>query len=507
METAFAFEQIKRSLRGLEPLRQNEMRIECDLTQALPYRDLLDGYLALNGVEKWRWIDKEGQEINRQSLWRSAAYVLRDLLAWPGLYAYHMLRCWRLANQTPLKLRTDQGRRTLLYLRTDHWFFLESGGSVGHTRGVVESLRQLGWKTIVASTDVLEGIPQDGDFSLVRPNYGLGRNLPEMPQYSYNRQLLQAVAAHWEAWRPAWIYQRYSLGNYSGAALKKRYGVPLVLEYNGSQRWMMEHWGAKSLFHKSLADEVEMANLKASDAVVVVSRASRDELLQRGIEDQKILVNPNGVDADRYAPEIDGIEMRKKYGLEGRIVVGFIGTFGAWHGAEVLARAIVLFARDYPQYENRLRFLLVGDGQSLAAVREILAEGNASAWTVFTGRIAQEQGPRHLAACDILVAPQIPNPDGSPFFGSPTKVFEYMAMGKGIVASDLDQIGEVLTHGQTAWLVKPGEAPELMRGIKALVDDEDLRRRLGHTARARVLQKHTWSMHTKRILEFLEMRN
>ena len=507
METVFSLEQIKYSVRRLRPIAQKDVRIDCDLTEAIPYHDLLDTYLSIRGVKNWHWIDKEGKEIRRQSLWLALSYLVRDFLAWPSIIMRERMICRSLAGQPPLRLIADRQNSSVLYLRTDHWFNLKSGGSVGHVRGVVDSLRRLGWRTVVASTDLLNGIARDGDFCLVRPRYGLGRNLPEIPQYLYNTQLIKTITAYWETWRPAWIYQRYSLGNYSGAALKKKYHVPLVMEYNGSFRWIMDHWGEKPLFHKNLADAVEMTNLRAGDVIVVVSKAARDELIARGIDEAKILVNPNGVDIQRYTPDIDGSEVRKEYHLEDFIVVGFIGTFGAWHGAEILAQAVGQFAKKFPAYEKRVRFLLIGDGQSMPAVKRIIAAEEAQAWVALTGAIPQEQGAPHLAACDILVAPQIPNPDGSPFFGSPTKVFEYMAMGKGIVASGLDQIGEVLVHGQSAWLVEPGDVGELMHGIKMLVDDEGLRRRLGEAARIQVAQKYTWLAHTQRTLDFLSARN
>jgi glycosyltransferase involved in cell wall biosynthesis len=124
--------------------------------------------------------------------------------------------------------------------------------------------------------------------------------------------------------------------------------------------------------------------------------------------------------------------------------------------------------------------------------------------SILTGLIPQEEGPKYLAACDILVAPHKPNPDGTPFFGSPTKLFEYMAMGKGIVASNLNQIGEVLKHDHTAWLVKPGDAESLMEGLKVLIDDRERRKRLGQAARNEVVAKYTWKEHTRKIIEKLK---
>jgi glycosyltransferase involved in cell wall biosynthesis len=137
-------------------------------------------------------------------------------------------------------------------------------------------------------------------------------------------------------------------------------------------------------------------------------------------------------------------------------------------------------------------------------VKEKLKKLDAMENCILTGLIPQEMGPEHLAACDILVASHKPNPDSTPFFGSPTKLFEYMAMGKGIVASDLGQIGDVLQHDNTAWMVKPGDVESLMLGLKILIDDERRRRRLGQSARQEVIAKYTWREHTRKIVEKLK---
>ena len=89
---------------------------------------------------------------------------------------------------------------------------------------------------------------------------------------------------------------------------------------------------------------------------------------------------------------------------------------------------------------------MIGDGPGLPDAKRIIEEAGLGAEAHFTGLVEQEEGPEYLAACDILASPHVPNADGSPFFGSPTKLFEYMAMGKAIVASNLDQIGETLRH-------------------------------------------------------------
>jgi glycosyltransferase involved in cell wall biosynthesis len=209
------------------------------------------------------------------------------------------------------------------------------------------------------------------------------------------------------------------------------------------------------------------------------------------------------VDPDRYRPDVDGDPVRARYGLGQSTVIGFIGTFGPWHGAEVLARAFVSLIKTNPSLARSVRLLLIGEGAAMSEVRRVLAEGDALGLTVFTGLVAQEDGPAHLAACDLLASPHVPNPDGTPFFGSPTKLFEYMAMGKAIVASDLDQIGEVLEHGRTAWLVAPGDADALAQGLARLVADPALREALGVESRRCVVTRHTWHQHTKRTIDRL----
>src|SRR5262249_6740831 len=260
-------------------------------------------------------------------------------------------------------------------------------------------------------------------------------NFRELPTFALNDvcldETLRAIGD-----RPIrFVYQRYSLNNFAGLRVARRLGVPFVLEYNGSEIWMSRHWG-RPLVHQALASRIELLNVNRADLIVVVSRAMHDELVSRGVDGSRVLVNPNAVDPDRYSPSIEGGAVRRRYGLDGKIVLGFISTFQPWHGALVLARAFVMLLQQHPEHRGSVRLLMIGaGGDAVEAQREIDRAGGGDA-VCFTGLVAQEDGPTYLAACDVLVSPHVPNPDGTPFFGSPTKLFEYMAMGKGIVASD-----------------------------------------------------------------------
>jgi glycosyltransferase involved in cell wall biosynthesis len=303
----------------------------------------------------------------------------------------------------------------------------------------------------------------------------------------------------------SFVYQRYSLNNYAGLRLAHRLGVPFVLEYNGSEIWMSRHWG-RPLIYEDIASRIELLNLHAADLIVVVSRAMRDELVDRQVDASRILVNPNAVDPVRYSPDVDGRAVRQRLALDGRTVLGFISTFQPWHGAVVLARAFVGLLRDHPEQRDAIRLLMIGTGPELAEARRVIGVAGFTDAVCFTGLVGQEDGPAHLAACDILVSPHVPNADGTPFFGSPTKLFEYMAMGKGIVASNLDQIGEVLRHGDTAWLVPPADPEALAAGMERLVRDPALRSTLGAAARREAIAHHTWHAHVRRTLDALDAR-
>ncbi|MBI4744685.1 MAG: glycosyltransferase [Actinobacteria bacterium] len=392
--------------------------------------------------------------------------------------------------------------KKIAYFRTDHSFAVKSGGSVGHIAGVANGFVELNYDLFFISTDRLELIDEaKTHFYLIKP-VSLFQDIHELPELDFNRSLIKEARKIFEKEEPGFVYQRYSHNNFSGAYISSEHNLPFILEYNGSEVWMAKNWSRPFRFG-SIAFEIEELNLKLADLIVVVSNAMKKELIERGVFSDKILVNPNCVDLNRYNPDIDGNSIREKYNLKNKIIVGFIGTFGKWHGAEILAEAVVRIIKDYAK-KDKIHFLFIGDGLTMPQVKKIIYEGIAQDYVTFTGLVPQTEGPFYLAGCDILVSPHVPNPDGTPFFGSPTKLFEYMAMGRGIAASNLEQIGEVLENEKTALLVGPGDVDQLMNVILRLVEDEELRERLGQNAYREVKDKYTWKKNVEKIVSKLK---
>jgi glycosyltransferase involved in cell wall biosynthesis len=401
------------------------------------------------------------------------------------------------------------GPQRVLYLKNNLWFGLRAGGSVGHVAGVINGLVELGHEVRFVSPESPKYLsPKVGATAV--PLFGHYALPAEANLFRLQESAVRSALEVAQEFRPTLIYQRLSLGDWTGVAVAQALGLPLIVEYNGSELWVAKNWGGNVRF----ADEMgaaEDAMLHCADLVFTISEPLQEELLGRGLEPARVAWYPNCVDPSLYSPaQIPAAARaaaRQRLGAaEGDQVIMFVGTFGLWHGAEIFAEAATRLARDAAWVQRtRVRFVFVGDGKTRAQCEEIIrAEPAAVARTVFTGLVPQHETPAYLAAADAFVASHVPNADGSKFFGSPTKLFEYMAMERPIVASALDQIAEVLAGEKTAVLVRPGDAAELARGIGRLLEDRELGARVGRAARVEVLKNYTWTRHVQEILAALD---
>jgi glycosyltransferase involved in cell wall biosynthesis len=296
---------------------------------------------------------------------------------------------------------------------------------------------------------------------------------------------------------PDFIYQRYSRFNWAGAAISYLLGIPLLLEYNGSEVWLGRNWDGVSLLW--LVELFERLNLSAAQYIFVVSAVERENLLRMGVPESKIQVNPNGVNIDVFKPGQGGKEVRNKLNIDHKVVAGFAGTFCPWHGIPVLIEAITRL----PLSKN-CHFLLIGEGSMKAEVEEMVKLKGCADRITFTGRLKYQDMPAYLDACDILISPHVPMEDGSEFFGSPTKIFEYMAMARPIIASHLGQMGEVLKDQSNGLLLTPRNVEELVMAITQLADDAPMRNRLGAQARQDAINNHTWVRNAQTVITAYE---
>jgi glycosyltransferase involved in cell wall biosynthesis len=492
--------RILRSLRDLRRLKPDRLYVLCRelSTQHNTFYLKLVGLLA--GAREL-WLQDDAGASQRVTL---GAFIARDVplfvaalayavVAYLGFFA--LLGVLSLGNRRGRKApRPDTGLPTdapIGYLRTDFWFSLKAGGSVTHTRELINAGARLGHPVIVVSADPLEHYRLAPSVHLVKPS----RLLSRLPQHAslveYN---LRFPLKAWRILRRSGtrlLYQRSSRMNVSGVALSRMLRIPLVLEFNSSDIWSARNWGhARVTFFEGLCERIGLASART---VAVVSKELKRALVSAGIPGARILVNPNGANATAFTDTVDSSRVQRLL-PSGKVFIGFIGIFGQWHGVLTLASAV----RHVVSCRPEAHFVVVGDGELKKEMVEILKRDGTLGDVSFMGTVRHEEAPAYLNVCSILVSPHEDMSDGSVFFGSPTKIFEYMAMGKGIVASRVGQLGEILQDGGTALLVEQRNPESLANGILRLIDNPELRERLGRNARERLLRDFTWEANFRR---------
>ena len=295
--------------------------------------------------------------------------------------------------------------------------------------------------------------------------------------------------------RPTFVYQRHEAFLTAGADIAGTLGIPLVIEWNASEVWIRANWnlsmGIEKLLNPFLA-AAELYVMRRSSLVAAVSDPAALMAHRLGVGTDRIVTLPNGVDVndiDRALGSGGGVKPEPRR-------LGWIGTFGPWHGAEIAIAALAELPLD-------VELLMIGEGQQLSSCKllaESLGVGHRIEWA---GPLAHDEAMRRLAGCSILLSPHVPLKDQE-FFGSPTKLFEYMALERPIVASRLGQLGEVLEDRRTALLVEPGDPRALAAAVSELLRAPELGRQLADAARGEAVNKHGWERRARLLLDAFE---
>ncbi len=236
---------------------------------------------------------------------------------------------------------------------------------------------------------------------------------------------------------------------------------------------------------------------KKTSKIIVITKKLKELFIEKGVEENKILVAPDGTDIEKFDIQCDTREARKKLGLpQDKKVVIYTGHLYQWKGADVILEAAVKFKNMNLGLETL--FVLVGGTEK--DVDDFKSRAQNSANVKITGHRPHFEIPYWLKAADVLVLPNSGKEKISKYWTSPLKLFEYMSSKKPIVASDLPSIREILNENN-AILVKPDDADALAKGIKKVLQDPDLDDRISKQAYSDV-QNHTWQKRAERIIEF-----
>jgi glycosyltransferase involved in cell wall biosynthesis len=245
-----------------------------------------------------------------------------------------------------------------------------------------------------------------------------------------------------------------------------------------------------------LLEWTEKLNLRLATRAYTVSQALKDYFVGQGIDRNKLRVIPNGVDVQRFSPDVEGCWVREKHHLNGQVVLGFVGSFHYWHGVEYFSE----YVRRLSDKHDNVRFLFVGDGPMRRELQQSVIDIGLSEKVILPGYVRHDDIPGYVAVMDIALAPY---PPSDFFYFSPLKIFEYMAAGKPTVASDIGQISELIEDGKTGMLYQAGDLDTLISKSSELIDNANLRTNMGTAARQASCEKYSWAANAREIIQLI----
>lgn len=293
------------------------------------------------------------------------------------------------------------------------------------------------------------------------------------------------------------IHERFNLLALGGAWASKRLGVPFVLEVNADlleqRKWKgVPEKGLRRLF----AVWATRFCFKSAANIICISNGLKTHLRDRwNIEESQLTVLPCAADVEAFRPNYRPEAVRQSLGLTTEPVVMWVGGFYPWHDLDLLLESF----RQVLQKRPDARLLLVGDGQTRPLVEQRIAENGLRQAVIMTGAVAHSRVPEMLSVADVAVVPAAPVSASRGGTGTPLKLFEYMAAGKAIVATALNQATEVLLDGVNGRLVEAGDVNSFAHATLTLLNDPGERDRLGQNARRDAVEHYSWENYTGRL--------
>ena len=278
------------------------------------------------------------------------------------------------------------------------------------------------------------------------------------------------------AFAPDAIYERFSAQGL-GVLLGRALGTPVL--------------------SMVLDSDAKLLTLEGADQLITTAPHLLDERYLDRVEEVSW-----GANTDVFRPDVDGSEVRRRWGLgDDEVVLGYTGGFYPWHGLETLLEAAALLNAQADDAEPlpRLRYLLVGDGELRPTIESTIVERGLERDVIMAGRVPYAEVPAHIAASDICVAPY--NPARHPelqrqgMFFDPLKVFEYLACAKPTIILDSANVRKIVNPGEQAVLFEPGNVEALAAAIRQVLLLPDRGKAMGVAGRTLIESKYSWQAH------------
>ena len=364
-------------------------------------------------------------------------------------------------------------------------------GQYVHLEELVKALRAEGHQVLLVGPKAVESEEFGTDAGLVA---WLKRALPqavyECMELAYSLFDYLRLAQAIKDFKPDCIYERYNLFLPSGIWAKRRFNLPLLLEINAPlYQERKQHDG---LALEKLACWSECYCWTKADYVLPVTKVLGDYVTAAGASQERVRVIPNAIDRAEFSKAPSKEIAKQSLGLNG-LVLGFVGFVREWHGLDKIVALMTL------PWLQEVNLLIVGDGPACAQIRVQARDLGIVERVTITGVVQRHQIPAHVAAFDIALQPDVVD------YASPLKVFEYLTLGKAIIAPDKANIREILLDKKNALLFSPGDQHSLEACIKSLVTDESLRTALSSEALQTIDEQNiSWQHNAVRVTDLFQ---
>ena len=354
----------------------------------------------------------------------------------------------------------------------DHSIPLHSGYTF-RTRSILREQQALGWETFhVTGSKHHAGDGQDESvdglhFYRTPIATGVIARLPLLNQKEVIDGLARRLDQIIPTLKPDVLHAHSPCLN-AIAALRagKKFGIPVVYEVRAFWEDAAVDHGTSSEFglRYRATRALETYAFRQADAITTICEGLRKDIVARGIPAHKVSVIPNAVDIGKFAvggtPDLD---LKRKLGLQDKRLIGFIGSFYAYEGLDILLRAVPLMLAREPN----LRVLLVGGGPQDVRLKQLAAELGIADKVVFTGRVPHEQVQQYYDLLDVMVYPRLSMRLTE--LVTPLKPLEAMAQGRLLAASDVGGHRELIEDGKTGVLFRAGDPQSLADKVGALL--------------------------------------
>ncbi len=227
--------------------------------------------------------------------------------------------------------------------------------------------------------------------------------------------------------------------------------------------------------------------MKRADLIVTLAETMKEEFIREGIPEDKIFIIPNGVDTSKFTPRPYPTHLARRLGLDsGHVTIGHIGSIRKLEGLRWLLKAgKILLSR-----HSQVKILIVGGGDEVEPLQRLATELGLDSVVHFTGQVPHEDVFDYYSLIDIFVIPRVRSRVTE--LVTPIKPYEAMAMGKAVIVSDVAALREIIDDGTTGIVCNADDPEDLAQKCTALIEDTQLRAKIGHRARQWISQHRDW---------------